>query len=189
MSSELTPTRAVLVLLVLTAGVLIVGVGFFTEAERSRAQTLDGAELAAAASGLAAALEPGASVEAVLGEVVRRENLAGAFFLDAVGRVLAQSAGRRLDGIDWGTAIVPAMGGGDAQDLVRRSWQGEVYWMAASSTVDGRRVVLLRPVAPARSAVGWALGTALLVLFAVMNAVARAGTTLPSPSIRRMKIL
>lgn len=161
MPLQFTPTRAVLVLLVLAAGVLFVGVALFAEAERSRAQTLDGAELAAAASGLAAALEPGAAVEDVLDEVVRRENLAGAFFLDTVGRVLAQSAGRRLDGIDWGTAIVPAMGGGEARDLVRRSWQGEVYWMAASPTVDGRRVVLLRPAVPGRSAVGWALGVAL----------------------------
>ncbi len=172
MPFQLTPTRAVLVLLVLTAGVLFVGVGFFTEAERVRAQTLDGAELAATASGLAAALEPGAAVEDILAEVVRRENLAGAFFLDTVGRVLTQSAGRRLDGIDWGTAIVPVLGGSDGRDLMRRSWQGEVYWMAASSTVDGRRVVLLRPAAPARSAVGWALGIALVLWLLVAGTAA-----------------
>lgn len=171
MPFQLTPARAVSALLALTAGVLLAGVVLFTNAEQSRLRTVEGAELVAAASGLAAALEPGADVEAVLDEVVRRESLAGAFFLDTVGRVLAESAGRRLDGIDWGTAIVPAMGSGEADDLVQRSWQGEVYWMAASTTVDGRRVVLLRPVAADQAPVGWVLGIALL-LWLLVAAVA-----------------
>lgn len=170
MRFQLTPTRAVLALLVFTAGVLLAGVAYFTNAEQARLRALEGTELAAAASGVAAALEPGADVEAVLQEIVRREGLAGAFFLDTVGRVVAQSAGRRLDGIDWGTAIVPAMGGAEGDDLAQRSWQGEVYWMAASATMDGRRVVLLRPVTAARAPAGWALGLALLLWLVVAGA-------------------
>ena len=158
-----TPTHAVLALLVGAALVLLFGVALYTNAEGGRAQTAEGDALAATASGLSAALEPGSDVEAVLGEVVRREELAGALFLDPVGRVVAQSAGRRLEGIDWNAALAPPTADAVPDRLVRRAWQGDIYWMASAPTVDGRRVVLIRDASPASRPVGWVLGIAALL--------------------------
>lgn len=178
MRLSFTPTHAVLALLIGTAAVLLAGVAVFTEVEQGRERTLEGAEIAAAASGLAAALEPASDERAVLDEVVRRENLVGALVLDPVGRVEAQSAGRRLDGIDWNAALGPASDSGAGNRLVRRTWQGELYWMATSSTVDGRRVVLLRSVTPDGSPLFWVLGAAALLWLLVAGvavAVLRMG--------------
>ncbi len=163
MRLSLTPTRAVLALLVGTALMLLAGVVLFSNAEHERERTLEGREVAAAASGLAAALEPGSDVGAALDEVVRRENLGGALFLDPVGRVTAQSAGRHLDGIDWSAALLPTTEREASDQLVRRAWQGDVYWMATSPTADGRSVVLLRTVSPNGAPVAWILGVAALV--------------------------
>lgn len=163
MRFSFTPTHAVLALLVGAAALLLVGVMLYTNAEQGRERTLEGAEVAAAASGLAAGLEPGSNEEAVLADVVRREHLVGALVLDPVGRVAAQSAGRRLDGIDWNAALAPVSADEAGDQLMRRSWQGEVFWMATSPTADGRRVVLLRTVTPDDTPVGWVLAVAALL--------------------------
>ena len=163
MRLSLTPIHAVLALLVGAALVLLAGVALYTDATSDRAQAAEGEALAAAASGLSTALEPGSDVGAALDELVRREELAGALFLDPVGRVIAQSAGRRLDGIDWNAALPPPADVQATDHLIRRAWQGEVYWMASAPTVDGRRVVLLRATSPDRSPVAWVLGIAAVL--------------------------
>lgn len=173
MLPSLTPAHAVSVLLVLAAALILVGALEFTEAERERMRRAEGAELAATASGLAAALQPGADVGAAFDEAIRRENAAGAFFLDAVGRVTVERASRRLEGVDWSAAVAPSLGAAGAGAPVQRSWHGEVYWMAAAATPDGRRVVLLRPVSAEPAALGWVLGGALL-LWVLVAAVAVA---------------
>ena len=170
MHSLLTPTRAVLAVLVLSAVLLFAGVALYTSGEQARARANEGAEIAAAASGLAAALDPGSNVEAVLDEVVRRENLVGAFFLDAAGRVATQRSGRRLDGIDWAAAVLPSVGTEAGDVLVQRSWQGVVYWTASSPTVDGRRVVLLREATAEAGPVGGVLAVAGLLWLLVAAA-------------------
>lgn len=163
MRFSFTPLHSVLALLVATALVLLAGVMLFTSAEQERERTVDGVEVAAAASGVAAALEPGADAVAILDEVVRRENLGGAVLLNPIGRVVAKSAGRDLDGIDWGAAFTPQAEQRDGDQLVRRSWQDEVYWMATSPTVDGYRVVLLRSATSEQTPIGWVLGIAGLI--------------------------
>ena len=173
MFPSFTPARAVFVLLVLAAGLIVIGAVQFTEAERDRLRRAEGAELAATASGLAAALAPGSDVGAALEEAIRRENVAGAYFLDAVGRVVTERVSRRLDGVDWSAAVAPALGAAEAGAPVQRNWQGEVYWMAAAATPDGRRVVLLRPVAAEPASYGWVLVSALL-LWLLVAAVAVA---------------